>query len=239
MKRRNRSSSEPNSLQRPKLVFVSASDLDNVKLDEDECTPDASTLMELLGAPIGDSCLEAMRTTLTMTYAGADERSGELCLLDIRRIAIKALGELGTELELLGLSRVDADKTFMRDNSPKACLYMIVGVKELRRRVKVEGTKGRVRLDELFQLVPADPVLCGLRRILSMTFREATTPRQHDQVREEIRFVAAGALVPCNPMLEAMEIEPVAMPTWRRFVDGEDTLSGEEDADDAENESAP
>jgi hypothetical protein len=65
-----------------------------------------------------------------------------------------------------------------------------------------------------------------------MTFREATTPRQLDWILEDVRYAAAAALVPCNPFLEQIGLEPVAMPTWRRFVDGVDTLDGSDDEDD-------
>ena len=89
---------------------------------------------------------------------------------------------------------------------------------------------------ELFTAVPADQAIGALRQALSLTFREATTPSQLDAVLEEIRFVAAEALVPCNSVLEAIEEEPIAMPTWRRFVGGVDTQFGHEEDEKANGE---
>jgi hypothetical protein len=114
---------------------------------------------------------------------------------------------------------------------------MIVPAKELRRRVSVEGSRRRQRLVDLLEHLPADPVVTALRRVLTMTFQEATTPHQHDRILEDIRYVAATALVPCNVFLERMEIEPVAMPTWRRFVNGVDTLGSDGDEDSPEDSS--
>lgn len=218
---------------RSKLVFVSGSDLDSVKLDKDEQVDGAETLMELLQPALGDPCLNALRRILSLTYATADQRSSEVCVLDIRRLAIKPLGALGKELGLLRLPRVDADKSFERDHSAQVFLYMIVSAKELRRHVSVEGNRRRESLAELFDHLPADPVVTALRQVLSMTFQEATTPNQHDRIIEDIRYVAATALVPCNVFVERMEIEPAAMPTWRRFINGVDSLDGSDGDEDS------
>ncbi|MBS0196994.1 MAG: hypothetical protein JSR77_09565 [Planctomycetes bacterium] len=214
---------------RAKFFFVHSSDLDAVKLDDDEKVDGAETLMELLQAAIGDPCLTALRRIMSMTYFESLERTSELCVRDIRALAIQPLGELGKELEALKLFRIDADRSYEHDHSAKVFKYMIVPAKELRRRANVEGVRRRQRLDEIFKHTPADPVIRALREVLSMTFREATTPYQFDRILEEIRYAAAAALVPCNPILEQIEVEPVAMPTWRRFVDGVDTLDGSDD----------
>lgn len=223
--------------KRVKFFFVHSSDLDAVKLDDDEKVNGAETLLELLQAPIADPCLEALRRIMSMTYFESLERTSELRVRDIRAFAIKPLGELGKELEALKLPRVDADRSFEHDHSAKVFQYNIVPAKELRRRVNVEGSRRRQSLDEIFKHIPADPAIRTLREILSMTFREATTPHQLDRILEEIRYAAAAALVPCNPILEQIEVEPVAMPTWRRFVDGVDTLDGSDD--DADTDELP
>jgi hypothetical protein len=155
-------------------------------------------------------------------------------LVDIRHTAIRVLGELGPMLDLLRLPRVDGDKSFERDESAKLFKYMIVPAKELKRRVDVEGERKRHSLADLFQTFPADPAIQALRQVLSMTFSEATTRHQHERILEDIRFLAAEVLVPCNQILEEIEREPVAMPTRRRFVDGVDTLSGEGEGDGIE-----
>lgn len=222
---------------RPHFCFVLADDLDSVILDESERVDKAETLMDLLEAPIGDPCLSALRRILSLTYFQSLEQTSELCVRDIRALAIPPLGELGNELELLKLARIDTDPSFERDRSAKVCQYMIVPAKELRRRVDVEGKRRRPRLDTVFGHTPADPAIRALRGILSMTFREATTPHQFDRILEEIRYTAATALVPCNPLLEQIEIEPVAMPTWRRFVDGVDRFDGSDD--DADSDELP
>lgn len=216
-----------------------SSDLDSVKLDDDEKVDGAETLLELLQAPIADPCLKSLRRIMSMTFFESLERTSELCIRDIRALAIKPLGELGKELEALKLPRVDADRSFEHDHSAKVFQYNIVLAKELRRRVNVEGSRRRQTLDEIFNRIPADPVIRTLREILSMTFREATTPRQLDRILEEIRYAAAAALVPCNPILEQIEVEPVAMPTWRRFVDGVDTLDGSDDEPETDELPAP
>ncbi|MCW5755579.1 MAG: hypothetical protein KIT24_12805 [Phycisphaeraceae bacterium] len=220
--------------KRPKFLFVHSSDLDSVKLDEDERVDGAETLMEQLQAPIADPCLTSLRKIMSMTYFESLERTSEICVREIRGMAIGVLGELGKELEALSLARVDADRSFEHDRSAKVFQYMIVPAKELRRRVRVEGRRDRPSLHELFKHFPADPAIRALREILTMTFREATTPHQFDRIMEDIRFVAAAALVPCNPILEQIEVEPVAMPTWRRFVDGVDTLDGSDEGEEAD-----
>lgn len=240
MKRTGRTSYAPamatdvQAPKRPKFLFVHSSDLDSVKLDEDERVDGAETLMELLQAPIADPCLTALRKIMSMTYFESLERTSELCVRDIRGLAIGVLGELGKELEALSLTRVDADRSFEHDRSAKVFQYMIVPAKELRRRVRVEGRRDRPSLHELFTHIPADPAIRALREILTMTFREATTPNQFDRILEDVRFAAAAALVPCNAMLEQIEVEPVAMPTWRRFVDGVDTLDGSDEGEEAD-----
>ena len=219
--------------KRVRFFFVHNGDLDAVKLDEDEQVDDAETLYELLQPPIADPCLTALRRIMSMTYFDSLERTRELCVLDIRALAIKPLGELGTELEALKLLRIDADPSFEHDRSAQVFQYNIVRAKELRRRVHVKGRGQRQPLIEIFKHIPADPAIRALREILSMTFREATTPRQLDWILEDVRYAAAAALVPCNPFLEQIGLEPVAMPTWRRFVDGVDTLDGSDDEDDS------
>jgi hypothetical protein len=219
--------------KRVKFFFVHNDDLEAVKLDEDEKVDDAETLFELLQAPIGDPCLTVLRRIMSMTYLDSLERTSEMCVHDIRALAIKPLGELGTELEALKLLRVDADPSFERDRSAQVFQYNIVRAKELRRRVHVKGSRQRQPLIEIFKHIPADPAIRALREILSITFREATTPRQLDRILEDVRYAAAAALVPCNPFLEQIGLEPVAMPTWRRFVDGVDTLDGSDDEDDS------
>ncbi len=217
---------------RVKFHFVSAGHLDCVELDEDERTKDASTLLELLMPPLGDPVLETLRKSLSMTYAGADLRQSEQCIRDIRAMAITTLGELGEELEKLRLSRVDADPSYKRDESAKVFMYLIVATGELRRRVTVAETGRRAALRDVIPHTPADDALRSLRRVLSLTFEEATTPTQHDRILEDIRFVAAEALAPCNGLLESIELEPVTIPSLRRFVDGVDTYTEEEDSTD-------
>lgn len=68
------------SAAKPKLVFVSVNDLDRVKLDEDERTKDAHTLLELLQPAIGEPCLKALRHILFLTYAGNDGLPSEACI---------------------------------------------------------------------------------------------------------------------------------------------------------------
>lgn len=214
---------------RTRFVFVHSNDLDSVKLDKDEKVDDAETLLELLQAPIGDACLIALRRILTLTYVQSPEPTSETAVRDIRGLTIKPLGELGKELEALKLARVDADRSFEHDRSAQVFQYNIVPAKELRRQVRVEGGPRLQSLDEIFICIPADPAIRELREILSMTFREATTPRQLDRNIEDIRYAAAEVLVPSNTILEQIELEPVAMPTWRRFVNGVDTLDGSDD----------
>lgn len=229
----------------PKFYFVSAGQLDSVKLDKREQVGDAKTLFELLTVPIADPCLRSLRRIMSLTYFESLERTGEICLAEIRSLAIKTLGELGKELESLGLRRVDLDRSYRREQLAQVLQYLIVPDKALRRRVRVRGSTARPTLAEVFQPIPADNAIRALREILSLTFTEATTSSQQDRVLEDIRYLAAAALVPCNPLLEEMEVEPVAMPTWRRFVDGVDTfddVDGDEDEDhddDDDDSSAP
>lgn len=158
--------------KRVKFFFVHSSDLDAVKLDDDEKVDGAETLLELLQAPIADPCLEALRRIMSLTYFESLERTSELRVRDIRALAMKPLGDLGKELEALKLPRVDADRSFEHDHSPQVFQYNIVPAKELRRRVKVEGSWRRQSLDEIFKHSPADPAIRTLREILSVTFRE-------------------------------------------------------------------
>jgi hypothetical protein len=220
----------------PKFYFVSAGQLDSVKLDKREQVDDAKTLFELLTVPIADPCLRSLRRIMSLTYFESLERTGEICLAEIRSLAIKTLGELGTELESLGLRRVDLDRSYRREQRAQVLQYLIVPDKALRRRVRVKSSTTRPTLAEVFQPIPADPAIRALREILSLTFTEATTSSQQDRVLEDIRYLAAVALVPCNPILEEMEMEPVAMPTWRRFVDGVDTFDGPDDSGDDEDD---
>lgn len=171
--------------------FVSADALDSVVLDEGEKTRDASTLLELLTTPFGDPVLVALRRALTLTYDAAETRSSEECVRQIRALAIPVLGELGDELEALGLARVDADSSFQRDRSPKVFMYLILPNAELSRKVKVNGQGRKIALHGVIPHLPADPAIRAPRRVLSLTFEEAATPTQHERIIEDIRFVAA------------------------------------------------
>lgn len=212
-----------------KLVLLQADALDRVVLDEDERVGDATTLLELLNPPIADPCLAALRRSLSLTYICDVDISGEQTVREIRQAAIPPLGVLGEALVMLNLQRVDADETFQRDDSAKVFTHVFLPRNELRRRVRIEGERRKVPLADIFEHLPADRVVRALRKVLSMTFEEATTPRQFDRMLEDIRFVCAEALFPCNSILEAMELEPVAIPTRRRFIDGQDTYSIEDD----------
>ncbi|MFO0856134.1 MAG: hypothetical protein U0640_02115 [Phycisphaerales bacterium] len=225
--------------KRPKFLFVHSGDLDAVKLDEHERVDGAETLLELLQPPIADPCLISLRKIVSTTYFESLERTGDICVRDIRVRAIGVLGELGKQLEALSLSRVDADRSFEHDHSVQLFQYMIVPAKELRRRVRVEGQRNRPSLHELFKHIPADPAIQALRKILTMTFQEATTPHQFDRILEDIRFMAAAAVVPCNAILEQIGVEPVAIPTKRRFVDGVDTLDGSDEWEEDSEVSSP
>lgn len=60
---------------------------------------------------------------------------------------------------------------------------------------------------------PGDNVVCALRKIVSDTFSEMHTEEDHERVLREIRNQIADVLPPLNELLEAIEIEPIAVPT--------------------------
>lgn len=83
-----------------------------------------------------------------------------------------------------------------------------------------------------------DAAVRPLPSILPLTFEEAQTPDQHNRIIEDIRFAATEALAPCNKMFEAVGMEPVVLPTQRRFINGMDTHANEDGNQNTQLESA-
>jgi len=84
------------------------------------------------------------------------------------------------------------------------------------------------RLLTLIQTTPADEVIVALRKVVTLTFEEVFDYRAYAKVLFDVRRLIAAALVPCNPLLEEIEVEPVAAPQWAFVKEEEDDYAEEE-----------
>ena len=87
------------------------------------------------------------------------------------------------------------------------------------------------RLLTLIQTTPADSsmseVIVALRKVVTLTFEEVFDYRAYAKLLFTVRRLIAAALVPCNPLLEEIEVEPVAAPQ-RPFQEDDDEESDQE-----------
>jgi hypothetical protein len=131
-------------------------------------------------------------------------------LAEIRKLATDALAQYGDILRKLRLKPVPSDK---KGERVKLFMFVIVSIRDIVRRVTVEETGKKARAIDVIDSAPADTALRNLRKILSITFEEVFNRKEMRRSLWRIRQLAAEALVPLNPMLEAIEVEPVGMPT--------------------------
>jgi hypothetical protein len=70
-------------------------------------------------------------------------------------------------------------------------------------------------------------MIVALRKVVTLTFEEVFDYRADAKVLFDVRRLIAAALVPCNPLLEEIEVEPVAAPQ-RAFQEDDDEDSDQE-----------
>jgi hypothetical protein len=74
--------------------------------------------------------------------------------------------------------------------------------------IKVECDGSQRRLLTQIQATPADEVIVALRKVVTLTFEEVFDYRADAKLLFDVRRLIAAALVPCNPFLEEIEVEP-------------------------------
>lgn len=148
--------------------------------------------------PLGDPSLEALREVFSLTYPGRMwEADSKARLEKIRDTAVGPLKELAPQLASLGLEAVGAPV-----KEGKAAIFKLVIIPS-------EKLPPTIKPSELVQ---ADTIIIALRKVLTFTFSEAYEIPEFTNIFAKIRKIAALALVPYNPILEYLEIEPVAKP---------------------------
>jgi hypothetical protein len=70
-------------------------------------------------------------------------------------------------------------------------------------------------------------LIITLRKVVTLTFEEVFDYRAYAKLLFDVRRLIAAALVPCNPLLEEIEVEPVAAPQ-RDFQEDDDEDSDQE-----------
>ena len=72
-------------------------------------------------------------------------------------------------------------------------------------------------------------MIVALRKVVTLTFEEVFDYRAYAKPLFDVRRLIAAALVPCNPLLEEIEVAPVAAPQ-RPFQEDDDEDSDQEPA---------
>lgn len=213
---------------RPKFLIVYAGELDGVRFDPSE-EAEHESLLEKLDPQPADGVLESLRSALSLTYERYDSYSAlPSRLVTIRHKLTTALLPLGPLLRALKLKPVGDDVSWRQDADDQIMhKFVFAPWKELRLKVADENRE-RKWLTELMESQPGDAPLIAAREVLSLTFTEAFTPLEHLRLLGRIRKCAAAALAPCNWCLEAIQIEPVALPTLLGHEFLEQDLSDQE-----------
>lgn len=223
--------SEASRGKRPsaKFLLVLAGDLGSVVDDAEDGETAGTSWLDKLDIEVGDDLVEALRKIFTITYrSDFTENAEERMLTEIRDLATAALRPFTAALKSLRLKPVGVDPEW-KDESAKVFKFVIVPAKALRTKIKVDRGK-KARFVDIFETASADGLFVAARKILALTFAEVFTRRERQRVLWEIRRIAADVLVPLNPIIEEMELEPVAMPQ-RPFDDhdnGDDEEAGKQ-----------
>jgi hypothetical protein len=151
--------------------------------------------------PLGDPLLIALRESFSLTYPRRLEHIESKVMLEkIRNLASDALKPVGEILAQLKLPPVGKFET--EEGVATIFKLIIAPVEKLAPRIAPEAC------------IPADPVVIALREVLSLSFSEAYSDQDYGVVFAKVRKLAATTLIPYNEILEDLEVEPVAMPTF-------------------------
>ncbi len=204
----------------PRLVLVYAGDLATTEDEHPKGVEPTTTLLDKLDTTVGDSLLIALRRAFTATYCQDTSLRGlEGIIREIRQGAVDGLRGMGPMLATLRLKPLGPGE-LPDDDSPKVHKLSLVRTRTLPKRIKVEGEAGMSLFLDVIRWASAEPLLVSLRQIASLTFGELITRKAYARAVWSIRQLAAGALAPLNEWLEAINLEPVAMPL-RKYDDDE------------------
>ena len=144
----------------------------------------------------------------------------------IHALCVDALKPLAAVLTALRLKPV---APWTEEDRKKTFIFKYVFCPREEADIKVECEGAQPRLLTLIEATPADDVIVALRKVVTLTFEEVFDYRAHTKVLFDVRRLIAAALVPCNPLLEEIELEPVAAPR-RPFQEDGDEDSDQEPA---------
>ena len=174
----------------------------------------------------GDPALIAPRKAFSLTYPDEPTlASVKGAVEQIRALCVDALKPLAAVLTALRLKPV-APET---EDRKKTFVFKYVFCPRKEADIKVECDGALRRLLTLIQTTPADDVIVALRKVVTLTFEEVFDYRAYAKLLFDVRRLIAAALVPCNPLLEEIEVAPVAAPQ-RPFQEDDDEDSDQEPA---------
>jgi hypothetical protein len=169
-------------------------------------------LLDKLQCPTADDVLSALRKCFSLTYPDEHSDDGyKLAIANIRDTARQALMPVGDEvLESLRLKPVGQP---LPEDKFKVDVLLFVFARKADLDIKALHEGKSVRLLDLLEHWPADDLIATLRRTLTISFSEMYTGDQHHDALNEIRHLIVEVLFPYNGLLEAIEVEPIALPT--------------------------
>lgn len=195
-----------------KFLIVYAGELDGIRFDPPE-DPALPSLFDKLDPLPADGVLDGLRDALSITYRQCKIFDELPTMLNaIRGTLLKALIPLGKLLEELKLKPVGDSYAVPPDTDQIMHKFVFAPTKELRRKIRTDERKLKP-VFELMECQAGDKAIIAARKALSLTFCESYSVLQYRKVLGDIRKLAAEALAPCNWCLEAIEREPVAIPT--------------------------
>jgi hypothetical protein len=172
-------------------------------------------LLDKLQCPTADDVLSALRKCFSLSYPGEHSDDGyKQAIANIRDIARQALMPIGDEvLESLRLKPVGQPAP---EDKFKVDVLLFVFARKADLDIKAQHEGKSVRLLDLLEHWPADDLITTLRRILTISFSEMYTGDQYHDALNQMRHMIAEVLLPYNVLLEAIEVEPIAMPTKKQ-----------------------
>jgi hypothetical protein len=186
-----------------------------------ESEPEKS-LFDTLECPIADDVLIALRKSFSLTFPKNPFIEGlRESLTDIRRICVEAakpLTEVWKDLQMQPVPPYMNDPVVRKTYLFK---FVFARTADLDITVKIDGKKvsflKEVGHEDATQLIMA------LRLIVSNTFEEAHSERQHEAILRRIRARIWQVLPPLNMCLQSIEVEPMPGPEMRtEHTDEED-----------------
>jgi len=202
--------------KRPLFLIVFTDDLCRVgddrvladrALEDDDNYPEVS-LMDKLQCPVADEVLIALRKSFSLAFPRNPFMDGlKESMTEIRRIGAEALKPMPEVLLGLGLRPIPQIMDDPINHKVYVTLFAVARSADLQINVKT-ATRSK-RLLSTIDHFPADPLIWALREVVSDTFLEMHDEDEHSKVLKDIRRKINNVLLPYNPLLEAIEIEPI------------------------------